>query len=315
MNRNVPIAFVFPGQGSQYAGMGAALYENFVEARAVFDAADRILDFPVAKLCFEGPEEELGLTENTQPAILTVSIAALRVLEAGLGVKPRWAAGHSLGEYSALVCAGALSFEEALRVVRERGRLMQEAVPAGRGAMAAVLGLDAGEVEEVCAASSDGEIVAPANLNGGRQVVISGTVAAVERAAQLALNRGARRVLRLPVSAPFHCPLMQPAAEGLRAVLDPVRPRELSVGVVTNVEAKVNREASRVKELMVEQVVRPVRWEETVQELGRLGCAGVVEVGPGKVLGGLNRRIHRDMQVFSIEKPEDFGRLAAEFAG
>lgn len=295
-------------------GMGEALYRTFAEAREVFAAADSILDFPITRLCFEGPEAQLNLTENTQPAILTVSVAALRTLEAVLGLKPRWVAGHSLGEYSALVCAGTLGFEEALRIVRERGRLMQNAVPAGQGAMVAILGLEAAEVEDVCAVSSDGEIVAPANLNGGRQVVISGTVAGVERASALALSRGARKVVRLPVSAPFHSPLMQAAAEGLRNVLDPVRPQPLLVGVVTNVEARVNQEASRVKDLMVDQVVRPVRWEETVQELSRLGCQGVVEVGPGRVLCGLNRRIERNMKVHGFEKPEDFEKLSMGFA-
>ena len=259
------IAFVFPGQGSQYVGMGKALCDRFPEAKAVFDEAEETLRMNLRQVCFEGPEADLNRTACTQPAILAVSVAALRVLEGRCGRKPSWAAGHSLGEYSALVCAGALRLADAVKVVRERGRLMQEAVPEGEGGMAAVIGLDASVVREVCEQARGHEVAAPANLNGGGQVVVSGAREAVKRAAQLARERGARKVVELPVSAPFHCALMEPASEGLREVLGGVEVRSFPVGVVTNVEAALNSDPERVKSLLVEQVVAPVRWEESVR--------------------------------------------------
>ena len=305
------IAFVFPGQGSQYVGMGKELCEQFPLARKVFAEAEDALGFAISQLCFAGPEAELKLTENTQPAILTASIAALRVLEAETSLRPAYVAGHSLGEYSALVAVGALRFSDAVRIVRQRGRLMQQAVPAGGGAMAVILGLDKGAVSALCADAGQGEIVAPANDNGGGQIVIAGAKKAVTRAVALAKERGAKRALELPVSAPFHCRLMQPASAGLKQVLSEFTIQPFSVGVVTNVEADVNRDASRVKELLTEQAVKPVRWQESVRRLSQLGCERALEVGPGKVLKGLIKRIAPDMQVDTFETPQDLPRVAA----
>lgn len=309
------IAFVFPGQGSQSVGMGKDLCDRFAEARAAFEEAEDALGLDLRELCFRGPEADLNRTEYTQPAILTASVAALRVLERRAGVRPAWVAGHSLGEYSALVCAGAFRLADAAVVVRERGRLMQEAVPRGEGSMAAILGLDAAAVRELCEEAADGEVVAPANLNGGGQVVVSGARGAVERASQLARDRGARRVVELAVSAPFHCALMRPAAEGLREVLEGVAVAPLAAGVVTNVEASLNSDAERVKPLLVEQVVAPVRWEESVRALRALGCRRAVELGPGKVLSGLVRRIDRDIRTLNLDQPEDLDKVLGELGG
>ena len=279
--------------------MGKDLYETFPCAREVFDEADAALSFPLSKLCFEGPAEELRLTENTQPAVLTASIAALRVLEYR-GKRADVVAGHSLGEYSAVVCAGGLSFADAVRVVRERGRFMQEAVPVGKGAMAAVLGLDAELVSRICVDTADSEVVSTANLNAPGQVVIAGHVAAVERASRLARERGAQRVLRLPVSAPFHCALMKPARERLAAVLKGVEFQDLRVPLVNNVEAVAVTGAAEVRENLIRQVTSAVRWSDSICELVRLGMEAAVEVGPGRVLAGLIRRIDRSIQVQSI---------------
>ncbi len=292
-------AFVFPGQGSQSPGMGKDLCENFPSAREVFDEADAALSFPLSNLCFEGPAEQLTLTENTQPAVLTASIAALRVLERR-GKRADVVAGHSLGEYSAVVCAGGMSFADAVRVVRERGRFMQQAVPVGQGAMAAVLGLEVEVVARICEESAAAEVVAPANLNAPGQVVIAGHVAAVERASSLAQERGAQRVLRLPVSAPFHCALMKPAQERLAAVLRRVEFRDLRVPLVNNVDAAPVTSAAEVRENLIRQVTSAVRWSESVTELARLGVEAAVEVGPGRVLAGLIRRIDRSIQIRSI---------------
>jgi [acyl-carrier-protein] S-malonyltransferase len=303
------IAFVFPGQGSQYVGMGKELCEQFPAARKVFAEAEDALGFALGQLCFAGPEADLKLTENTQPAILTASIAALRVLEAETALRPALAAGHSLGEYSALVAVGALRFADAVKVVRQRGRLMQQAVPAGSGAMAVILGLEMEAVQALCADASQGEVVAPANYNGGGQIVIAGSKNAVTRAMSIAKDRGAKRALDLPVSAPFHCQLMRPAADGLKEILRDLDVQPFTIGVVTNVEAEVNRDAGRVKTLLIDQAVRPVRWEESVQKISQLGCARALEIGPGKVLKGLIKRIAPALETDNFEAPPDLARM------
>jgi [acyl-carrier-protein] S-malonyltransferase len=296
------LAFIFPGQGSQAAGMGKDLHDAFPEARAVFEQVDAALGERLSDLCFLGPEEKLKLTATTQPAILAVSAAAAAVL-ARAGVAPDLVAGHSLGEYSALVAAGALTAAEAARVVRARGTFMQEAVPAGKGAMAAVLGLEPERVRQVCAAveAQTGGVVSPANYNEPAQTVIAGDAAAVEAAGVRLKEAGAKRVLPLPVSAPFHCALMAPVKPRLESVLAGVAWRPPRVPVVTNVEARANSEAARAAPLLVEQVTAPVRWIECVQELVRLGATRLVEVGPGKVLSGLARRIDRSVEVLNVE--------------
>jgi [acyl-carrier-protein] S-malonyltransferase len=291
--------------------MGKELCVAFDAAKKVFAAADEALGFSLSELCFSGPEADLKLTENTQPAILTASVAALRVLEAETPLRPAFVAGHSLGEYSALVAAGALEFRDAVKVVRERGRLMQEAVPAGEGAMAVVLGLEMDAVRGLCEDAARGEIVSPANFNGSGQVAIAGAKEAVARAMVLAKERGAKRVLDLPVSAPFHCRLMQPAADGLENILHNVVVRPFNIGVVTNVEADVNLDPARVKRLLVEQAVSPVRWEESVKKLAALGCRRAIEIGPGKVLKGLMKRILPAMEVDNFEAPSDLSKMAA----
>jgi [acyl-carrier-protein] S-malonyltransferase len=308
---NSNLAFVFPGQGSQYVGMGKDLSAQFPIAKQIFAEADDALGCALSELCFCGPETELKLTENTQPAILTTSVAALRVLETETHLCPAFVAGHSLGEYSALVAVGALRFGDAVKIVRERGRLMQQAVPAGKGAMAVLMGLEMDEVGSLCVESSQGEVVSPANFNGAGQVVIAGTKSAVNRAMALAKERGAKRVLELPVSAPFHCQLMQPAAEGLQKILSAVDVQPFSVGVITNVDADVNLDVSRVKSLLSEQAVRPVRWEESVKKLAELGCTRALEIGPGKVLKGLMKRIAPSLETDNFEVPQDLVRLAA----
>jgi [acyl-carrier-protein] S-malonyltransferase len=295
------IAFVFPGQGSQYAGMGKDMADNFPAARQVFEEANDALGFDLATLCYNGPEDELKLTTNTQPAILTVSTAALRVLEQESGLCPAYVAGHSLGEYSALVAAGALSFADAVRTVRQRGAFMQEAVPVGVGAMAAILGLDTVELEAVCQEAAQGQVVSPANFNSPGQVVIAGHATAVERAIELAKAKGAKRAMPLPVSAPFHCSLMLPAGERLREVLAGIAVGPLRTPVVSNVEAAPNSDAGRVKELLVAQVSAPVRWDESVQKMAELGVERFIEIGPGKVLAGLIKRIAKGAAAQSVE--------------
>ncbi len=310
------LAFIFPGQGSQAVGMGKDLLDAFAEARAVFDEVDAALGERLSRLCFEGPEAELKLTANTQPSILTASVAAAAVL-AGQGVVPDLVAGHSLGEYSALVAAGACGAAEAARAVRARGAFMQEAVPAGRGAMSAVLGLDPAKVTEICAAIAldTGEVVSPANYNEPAQTVIAGSAGAVERAGARLKEAGAKRVLPLPVSAPFHCALMAPVKARLEPVLRAIRWTAPLRPVVTNVEAKPNQDAARIVPLLVEQVTAPVRWIECVQELVRQGATRMVEVGPGKVLSGLVKRIDRSVEVWNVEDRASLEKALAAVKG
>jgi len=303
------IAFLFPGQGSQAAGMGKDLADNFKVARDVFDEANDALGFDIASLCFNGPDDDLKLTENTQPAILTHSVAALRVLAETSDLRADFAAGHSLGEYSALVCSGALKFADAVRTVRQRGRFMQEAVPVGQGALAAIMGLDNETLAQVCDEAGEGQVVAPANFNSAGQVVIAGHAEAVSRATEVAKARGAKRALPLPVSAPFHCSLMQPAADRLQAVLDEVAVENLQIPVVSNVEAQPYRESGRVKELLVRQVCAPVRWEESVTAMVALGVDQFIEIGPGKVLSGLVKRMARGSRIQNLAVAADIENL------
>jgi len=293
-------AFAFPGQGSQYVGMGRELFENFSVAREIFEEADDALHFSVSGLCFKGPEEALRLTENTQPAVLTTSVAALRVLQAEKGVAPQFAAGHSLGEYSALVASEALAFSQAVKIVRLRGKFMQEAVPVGEGAMAAVLGMQREQVEKLCEEISSGEVLTPANFNSPGQIVIAGHSKAVERAIERIKQEGKKAVL-LPVSAPFHSPLMKPAAERLEKALEEVSVNDLKIPVVTNVEAEANTSKDKVKRLLVAQVSSPVRWEESMRKMIEKGIEQILEVGPGKVLSRLMKRIDSRVETKNIE--------------
>jgi [acyl-carrier-protein] S-malonyltransferase len=306
------LAFILPGQGSQTVGMGRDLAQAFPEAKAVFDEVDAALNEPFSKLVWEGPEEKLKLTANTQPAILTTSVAVAAVLKKR-GVVPAICAGHSLGEYSALVIAGALGVADAARAVRARGTFMQEAVPAGQGAMAAVLGLPPEKVKEICAqvAGELKQVCAPANFNEPGQTVIAGAAGAVERAGEKLKEAGAKRVLPLPVSAPFHCALMAPVQPRLAAVLDKIAWKPLAVPVVSNVEARANKDVARVPTLLVDQVTAPVRWIECVEALRAEGATRFLEVGPGRVLSGLVKRIDKAMDVANVEDMASLEKLGS----
>jgi [acyl-carrier-protein] S-malonyltransferase len=293
------IAFLFPGQGSQAVGMGRDLAEKYPIARQTFEEADEALGYKLSQLCFEGPEEQLRLTEVTQPAILTASLAALRVLE-GRMPKPAYVAGHSLGEYSAHVAAGTISFADAVRTVRHRGKYMQEAVPVGMGAMAAILGMDVEKVTAVCHDAAQGEVCDPANLNSPQQIVISGHTAAVERAAKLANERGAKRAQLLTVSAPFHCSLMKPAQDRLEVDLNALTFHKPGFPVVSNVDAKLISDFDSARDALIRQVTGSVKWDQSMRLLMASGVQTFVEVGPGKVLCGLMRQIDRTRRCANV---------------
>jgi [acyl-carrier-protein] S-malonyltransferase len=295
------IAYIFPGQGSQHPGMGRDLAESFPAAKQVFEEADEALGFALSDLCFNGPAEQLQLTENTQPAILATSIAVLRALQSQSFPAPAFVAGHSLGEYSALVAANVLSLAEAVKTVHRRGRYMQEAVPVGTGAMAAILGSDLQTVKDGCDEAAEGEVCSPANINSPAQIVIAGATAAIDRAIPILKARGAKRAVKLNVSAPFHCALMKPAQDRLAADLEKIGFRDLAMPVVTNVDAKLLDRGEDVRDSLIRQVSNPVRWLESVEFLINQGVQTFVEIGPGKVLSGLVRQINRDPRCVNVE--------------
>jgi [acyl-carrier-protein] S-malonyltransferase len=304
------MAFVFPGQGSQFAGMGRDFYEASPAARQVYDEIDAALGFSISKLCFDGPEEELKLTENTQPAILATSVAMLAAIrERRAGFEPDLVAGHSLGEYSAIVCAGGLGASVAASIVRQRGRFMQDAVPVGVGAMAAIIGPDLAEVKSICDEAAQGRVCSPANINAPGQIVIAGDKDAVDRAIEVAKGRGIRKCMLLPVSAPFHCALMKPAEARLRPVLETTAIHPLYIQLVTNVDASPIGTDHAVRNALVRQVVSPVRWVESIEKMIAMGATKFVEVGPGKVLAGLVKRINKDVEVVNVNSVETLERI------
>ncbi len=308
------LAFLFPGQGSQEVGMGRALAEASPAAKAVWAEADAALGFPLSTLCFEGPAADLALTANTQPAVLTTSVAAAAAL-AERGVTPGLTAGHSLGEYSALVAAGALRFADAVRLVRRRGEFMQEAVPVGTGAMAALLGVELATAEQVCAEAAQGEVVGVANINSPGQIVIAGHRTAVERAVAAAAARGGKKSVLLPVSAPFHCALMKPAADRLASELERLTVSAPRIPVIRNVDGGVTRTADEVKPFLVQQVASPVRWTDCVERLAREGATGFLEVGPGRVLSGLLKRTLDGARGHAVEDPDSLEKAIAAVGG
>jgi len=294
------LTYIFPGQGSQYVGMGKSLYENFKVAKDTFEEANEALGLKISDLCLNGPEADLKLTYNTQPAILTTSIAALRALSSETPLKPSVLAGHSLGEYAALVTSEALTFWDAVRLVRARGKYMDEAVPAGTGGMAAILGMEKDKVEELCKEASKGEVVVPANFNCPGQIVISGHAGAVTRAVDLAKEKGAKAIL-LPVSAPSHSPLMDPAGERLSKELEKIGIMDIKYPVISNADADFYPSKDKVSSLLVKQLSMPVRWEESVAKALSSGTEAFIEIGPGKVLCGLLKRINREIKSFNVE--------------
>jgi [acyl-carrier-protein] S-malonyltransferase len=313
MTTSPPIAFLFPGQGSQSVGMGKELAANYPVARQTFEEADEALRYKLSQLCFDGPEDKLRLTEVTQPAILTVSVAAYRVLRE-LGPKPAYVAGHSLGEYSAHVAAGTLKFSDAVRAVRNRGQYMQEAVPVGVGTMAAILGLPLDQVTAICNEAADGQVCQPANLNSPEQVVISGHANAVARAIKLAIDRGAKKAVGLPVSAPFHCSLMQPAQERLAADLKGLNFKDPAWPVICNVDSASVTEASAARDALIRQVTGSVKWEPSIRLLIEKGVNLFVEVGPGKVLWGLMRQIDRSKTCLTVGDEASLQKTLSQFS-
>jgi [acyl-carrier-protein] S-malonyltransferase len=314
MTHRLPaVAFLFPGQGSQTIGMGKELAAMYPVAQQTFDEADEALNYKLSQLCFEGPEDKLRLTEITQPAILTASVAAWRVLES-IGLHPSYVAGHSLGEYSAQVCAGTISFQDAVRTVRNRGKYMQEAVPVGQGAMAAILALPLDQIQAACNESAQGEVCQPANINSPDQVVISGSKGAVERAAELCKQKGAKRAVMLPVSAPFHCALMQPAQDRLASDLNALHIDDPEVPVMCNVDAVLVKNAAASRDALTRQVTGAVQWEKSMRSLIALGVENFVEVGPGKVLCGLMRQIDRSKTCLNVEDEASLQKVKNHFS-
>ncbi len=303
-NRKSQIAFIFPGQGSQAVGMGKDLFDNFSAARDIFEEADEALGFSLSAMCFSGDEADLQMTANTQPAILTTSVAAFRAMESEGFAPPHFVTGHSLGEYSALVAAGALEFSDAVRTVRKRGTYMQEAVPVGVGAMAAILGAPFETVEIACEEAREGEVCSPANINSPAQIVIAGNAGAVDRAIEILKERGAKRAIKLNVSAPFHCDLMFPAQEKLAEDLREITFSDLRFPLIENVSAEANSKGERVRTALTEQVSKPVLWAQSVENLINEGVKTFVEVGAGKVLSGLVRQINRDVRSLNVENTE-----------
>lgn len=305
------IAYIFPGQGSQKSGMGKDLFDSFPVAREVFEEADEALGLPISEICFSGSEEDLALTTNTQPAILTTSVAAFRAMKTAGFPDPDYVAGHSLGEYSALVASDSLGLADAVRTVRKRGSLMQEAVPVGQGSMAAILGLDLESVEAGCEEAAAGQVCGPANINSPGQIVIAGDADAVDRACEILKEKGAKRAIKLKVSAPFHCSLMKPAADGLSADLREIGFRDLEFPLIENVSGKPNAAGSRVAAALEEQIFSPVKWLQSVNELITLGVDTFVEVGPGKVLCGLVRQTDREVRCLNVEDSESLSNTLA----
>lgn len=306
-------AFIFPGQGSQYVGMGQELYKNFTVCRQTLEEADDALNFGLTKLCFEGPAEELNKTANTQPAILAVSIAALRVLTQECGLRPEAVAGHSLGEYSALVAAGAIKFADAIRVVRQRGQFMQEAAPIGSGGMAAVLGLDRAKVIACCQEAAASGVIEPVNFNCPGQVVIAGQKGALQRAMELCRQAGAKRVIELAVSGPFHSSLMRPAGERLAQVLAEVEMKDPQTPVMANVSARYVTNAGEIRDSLAKQVYGAVLWEDSIAKLAQDGIDTMVEIGPGKVLCGLVKKINKDIATHNVEDLASLEKVLAQF--